>query len=97
MGIAAIAPAADIANILRLNVSVAKRVRPYIAASYSRFYPDVKFEEAVRPQPLAAAREIDTLCGFLAAPRGSDSNSGASLDSITEASYSREQDSMRPL
>jgi pimeloyl-ACP methyl ester carboxylesterase len=64
-GVAAIAPAADMKAILDMNESVDKRLGPYLALSYSRFYPDVKFELAVRPEALAAAREIATLCGFL--------------------------------
>ena len=66
-GIAAIAPAANMKAILDMNESVDKRLGPYLALSYSRFYPDVKFELAVRPEALAAAREIASLCGFLPA------------------------------
>jgi pimeloyl-ACP methyl ester carboxylesterase len=64
-GVAAIAPAANIKAILDMNESVDKRLGPYLALSYSRFYKDVKFELAVRPEALAAAREIASLCGFL--------------------------------
>jgi pimeloyl-ACP methyl ester carboxylesterase len=64
-GVVAIAPAANMANILALNPPADKRLGPYVALSYSRFYPDVKFEEALRPRALAAAREIVNLCGFL--------------------------------
>jgi pimeloyl-ACP methyl ester carboxylesterase len=64
-GVAAIAPAADMKAILDMNESVDKRLGPYLALSYSRFYPEVKFELAVRPEAVAAAREIATLCGFL--------------------------------
>ena len=39
-------------------------LRPHIALSCSRFYPDVSFEEALRPEALAAARQIVNLCGF---------------------------------
>jgi len=64
VGVAAIAPAADIRNILAMNPAVDKRLGPYLALSYSRFYPDIRFDEAIRPEALAAAREIVTLCGF---------------------------------
>jgi len=64
VGVAAIAPAANMKNIMERNPAVEKRLGPYIAKSYSRFYPDVKFEEAVRPEALNAAREAVNLCGF---------------------------------
>jgi len=64
VGVAAIAPAANMGNILAMNVAVDKRLGPYIARSYSRFYPDVTFEQALRPEALGAAREIANLCGF---------------------------------
>jgi hypothetical protein len=63
-GVAAIAPAANMANILAMNVAVDKRLGPYIARSYSRFYPDVTFEQALRPEARGAARGIANLCGF---------------------------------
>src|SRR5262245_59938701 len=65
VGIAAIAPAANITDILPMNPAVDKRLGPDLALSYSRFYPDVKFEQAVRPEALTAAREIVNLCGFV--------------------------------
>lgn len=65
VGVAAIAPAANMKDILAMNPAVNKRLGPYIALSYSRFYPDVKFEHALHPEALAAAREIVDLCGFL--------------------------------
>jgi acetyl esterase/lipase len=64
VGVAAIAPAANMANILAMNVAVDKRLGPYLALSYSRFYPDITFERAIRPEALNAAREITNLCGF---------------------------------
>src|SRR5262249_47670492 len=64
-GVAAIAPAANIKNILAMNVEMDKRFGPYLAQSYSRFYPDIKFEQAVRPEALDAARQIVNLCDFL--------------------------------
>ena len=62
VGIAAIAPAANIANILAMNPAVDKLLGPYIALSYSRFYPDIVFEGALRPEALKAAREMVNLC-----------------------------------
>ena len=64
-GVAAIAPAADIRRIFEMNPATEKRLGPYIAASYARFYPDVTFETAVRPEALEAAREIVNLCGYI--------------------------------
>ena len=64
VGLAAIAPAANMANILAMNIAVDKRLGPYIARSYSRFYPEVTLKQALRPEALAAAREIANLCGF---------------------------------
>ncbi|MCA1457128.1 alpha/beta fold hydrolase [Bradyrhizobium sp. BRP22] len=66
-GVAAIAPGANVRNILAMNQGIDKRLGPYVAQSYSRFYPDITFEQAVRPEALAAAREIAGLCGFLPA------------------------------
>src|SRR5437762_12215030 len=65
LGVAAIAPAANIKNILATNIAVDKRFGPYLARSYSRFYPDLKFEQAVRPEALDAARQIVNLCDFV--------------------------------
>jgi pimeloyl-ACP methyl ester carboxylesterase len=65
LGVAAIAPATNIRNILAMNVEVDKRFGPYLARSYSRFYPDITFEQAVRPEALDAARQIANLCDFL--------------------------------
>jgi pimeloyl-ACP methyl ester carboxylesterase len=64
-GVAAIAPAANIKNILAMNVEVDKSFGAYLALSYSRFYPDITFEKAVRPEALDAARQIVNLCNFL--------------------------------
>lgn len=64
-GIVAIAPAADPLNIIRTNPAVDKRLGPYIAMSYSRFYSDVKFEEALHPAALEASRKIANLCGVV--------------------------------
>jgi pimeloyl-ACP methyl ester carboxylesterase len=62
LGIAAIAPAANIKNILAMNVAIDKRFGPYLALAYSRFYPDITFEQALRPEALDAARQIVNLC-----------------------------------
>jgi pimeloyl-ACP methyl ester carboxylesterase len=62
LGVAAIAPAANIKNALAMNVEVDKRFGPYIALAYSRFYPDITFEQAIRPEALVAARQIVNLC-----------------------------------
>src|SRR5438046_4606313 len=65
LGVAAIAPPANIRNALAMNVEADKRFGPYLALSYSRFYPDVTFEQALRPEALDAARQIVNLCCFL--------------------------------
>ncbi len=65
LGVAAIAPPANIKNALAMNLEADKRFGPYIAASYSRFYPDIVFDHAVRPEALDAARQIVNLCSFL--------------------------------
>jgi pimeloyl-ACP methyl ester carboxylesterase len=64
-GVAAIAPAANIKKILDMNVEMDKRFGPYLARSYSRFYPDITFEQAIRPEALDAARQIINLCDLL--------------------------------
>jgi len=61
VGVAAIAPAANPLRIIALNPPVDKRLGPYLAAAYSRFYLDIEFEQAVRPEAFAAAREITGL------------------------------------
>jgi pimeloyl-ACP methyl ester carboxylesterase len=65
LGVAAIAPPANIRNALAMNVEADKRFGPYVALSYSRFYPDITFEQAIRPAALDAARQIVSLCCFL--------------------------------
>jgi len=65
LGVAAIAPAANIKNILAMNIEMDKRFGPYLALSYSRFYPDITFEQAIRPEALDAARQIVSLCDFI--------------------------------
>jgi pimeloyl-ACP methyl ester carboxylesterase len=62
LGVAAIAPAANIKNILAMNVAMDKRFGAYLALAYSRFYPDITFEQAIRPEALDAARQMVNLC-----------------------------------
>jgi hypothetical protein len=50
---------------------VDKRFGAYLALSYSRFYPDITFEQALRPEALDAARQIVNLCDFVP-PEDSD-------------------------
>ena len=65
LGVVAIAPAANIKNILAMDVAMDKRFGPYIALSYSRFYPDIAFEQALRPEALDAARRMVNFCDFV--------------------------------
>jgi pimeloyl-ACP methyl ester carboxylesterase len=65
LGVVAIAPPANIEKSLVMNVEADKRFGPYLALSYSRFYPDITFEQALRPEALDAARQIVNLCCFL--------------------------------
>jgi pimeloyl-ACP methyl ester carboxylesterase len=65
LGVAAIAPPANIEKSLAMNVEADKRFGPYLAWSYSRFYPDITFEQAIRHEALDAARQIVNLCCFL--------------------------------
>jgi len=46
----AIAPAADFQHIAEMNESVDKRLGPYVAMAYSRFYPEVNYEQALRQE-----------------------------------------------
>ena len=65
LGVVAIAPAANIKDILAMNVAMDKRFGPDLALSYSRFYPDITFEQALRPEALDSARQIVNLCDFV--------------------------------
>ena len=65
IGVVAIAPPADIEKILSINVEADKRFGPYLALAYSRFYPDITFEQALRPEALNASRQIANLCDFV--------------------------------
>jgi pimeloyl-ACP methyl ester carboxylesterase len=64
-GIAAIAPPGNMLDLLNMNLPLDKRLGPYLAMAYSRFYPDITFDDVVRPEARAAAREMAGLCGFL--------------------------------
>lgn len=64
-GVAAIAPPANMLELVRMNLPIDKRLGPYLATAYSRFYPDIKFDEAILPDARAAARQMAGLCGFL--------------------------------
>src|SRR6266700_297769 len=64
-GVVAIAPSANIKNVLAMNVQMDKLFGPYLAQSYSRFYPGITFEQAIRPEALDAVRQIVDLCDFL--------------------------------
>ena len=63
----AIAPAADPANVLKLNPPIDKSFGPYVALAYSRFYSHLTFEQALRPQALDVllyiGREVHALSG----------------------------------
>jgi pimeloyl-ACP methyl ester carboxylesterase len=65
LGVAAIAPATNLERNLEMSVAIDKRFGPYLALAYSRFYPDIKFEQVIRPEALDAARQIVNLCDFL--------------------------------
>jgi pimeloyl-ACP methyl ester carboxylesterase len=65
LGIAAIAPAANMKTILAMNPELDRQLGPYLARSYSWFYPDVKFDDALRPEARVAAHEIVNLCGMV--------------------------------
>jgi pimeloyl-ACP methyl ester carboxylesterase len=65
VGVAAIAPMANMPKIMAMNPAVERRLGPYLAKAYSRFYPDVDFDTAVRAEALPAAKEIVGLCDVL--------------------------------
>jgi pimeloyl-ACP methyl ester carboxylesterase len=64
-GVVGIAPPGDMLNLLSKSEPLDRRLGPYIAVAYSRFYPDVMFDQAVRPEAQTAAREIAGLCTFI--------------------------------
>ncbi len=65
VGIAAIAPVANLTNLFTTSARLDKRLGPLVALAYSRFYSGIKFDDAVRPEALQAAREVANLCSFL--------------------------------
>ncbi len=40
------------------------RLGPFLATAYSQYYPDVKFDDVVRPEARDIARKIADLCQF---------------------------------
>ncbi|WP_424630280.1 alpha/beta hydrolase [Bradyrhizobium sp. SYSU BS000235] len=64
-GVAAIAPPGNMLDVLNMNLPLDKRLGPYLAMAYSRFYPDITFDDAILPEARTAAREMAGLCGFL--------------------------------
>jgi len=64
VGVAAIAPVSNLANLFTMSARLDKRLGPLVALAYSRFYADVKFDETVRPEARDAAREVASLCSF---------------------------------
>jgi pimeloyl-ACP methyl ester carboxylesterase len=69
-GIAALAPATDIARIVATHGgdAVAAQVGAYLAEAYSQYYSDVHFDDVVGPDERAIARQIARLC--YADPKG---------------------------
>lgn len=66
LGVAALAPATDMAGILASHGgdSTGARLGAYGAVAYSHYYPDVVFEEIVSPAALDIARQMADLCQF---------------------------------
>jgi len=62
-GVAAIAPMIAPAKVLPRDEFMNRWIGPYIARAYSRFYPDVAYEQALRPEARDAARKIALECG----------------------------------
>lgn len=65
VGVAAIAPVSNPASLFTTSARLDKRLGPLVAMAYSRFYSDIKFDDAVRPEARDAAREVASLCSFL--------------------------------
>lgn len=65
-GVAAIAPASNMVEIMVLHGgdSSGARLGPYLATAYSQYFPDVTFDDAVRPEAREIARKIAGLCQF---------------------------------
>jgi alpha-beta hydrolase superfamily lysophospholipase len=66
LGVAAIAPASNMEQILTLHGgdSSGARLGAFIATAYSQYYPDVIFDEVVSPTARDIARQIADLCQF---------------------------------
>ena len=64
VGVAAAAPATDLEQLARIHGQdpSAGVVGPYLATSYSQYYPDVKFDDVVPEGAREVSREIADLC-----------------------------------
>jgi pimeloyl-ACP methyl ester carboxylesterase len=64
VGVAAAAPATDLEQLARIHVQdpSAAVVGPYLATSYSQYYPDVKFDDVLPEGAREISREIVDLC-----------------------------------
>ena len=64
VGVAAAAPATDLEQLARIHGQdpSAAVVGPYLATSYSQYYPDVKFDDVVPQGAREVSREIVDLC-----------------------------------
>ena len=80
-GVVAVAPATDLEALFAAEGALNRRLGPYLAAAYARFYPDVSVSEEVAPQAAAAAREMAGLCAF--APREDPARQSALLASFS--------------
>jgi alpha-beta hydrolase superfamily lysophospholipase len=63
-GVAALAPAADLPHLFAGSVvyPAGKLFGSYLVTGYSATYPDVRFDDYVRPAARALAREVATRC-----------------------------------
>jgi pimeloyl-ACP methyl ester carboxylesterase len=64
LGVAASAPATDLEELVRIHAhgQAAAMLGPYMATSYSQYYPDVKFDDLVPEGAREISREIANLC-----------------------------------
>jgi pimeloyl-ACP methyl ester carboxylesterase len=64
VAVAASAPATDLEQLIRLHSQEpsAAALGPYLATAYSQYYPEVKFDDLVRPGMREISREIADLC-----------------------------------
>jgi pimeloyl-ACP methyl ester carboxylesterase len=67
IGVAAIAPAGDFTGLLAggsagAGMGLGQIVSAYLATAYSHYYPDVRFDDIVRPRAREVAREMAALC-----------------------------------